>query len=74
MKVTCGGVARPKCNNAVLYDGKQCAAESPSRGCILDKTYVSHLGHWETAQSLWVAMLGKRFAGGPVGRRARQPY
>ncbi len=33
-------------NNAVLYDGKDCAAQSPGRGCLLSKTYVSHLGDW----------------------------
>jgi hypothetical protein len=50
--------------NAVLYDGKDCAAESPSRGCLLKKTYVSHLGDWATfALLLWVAMLRKRFDG-----------
>ncbi|MBW2736480.1 MAG: ISKra4 family transposase [Deltaproteobacteria bacterium] len=50
--------------NAVLYDGKDCVAESPSRGSILDKTYVSHLGNWVPfALLLWVAMLRKRFDG-----------
>lgn len=48
--------------NAVLYDGKDCATESPSRGCLLEKTYVSHLGDWMTfALRLWTAMLSKRF-------------
>ena len=48
--------------NAVLYDGKDCAAESPSRGSILEKTYVSYLGNWlPFALTLWVAMLRKRF-------------
>lgn len=48
--------------NAVLYDGKDCATEGPSRGCLLDKTYVSHLGDWATfALLLWTAMLRKRF-------------
>jgi len=48
--------------NAVLYDGKDCAAESPGRGCILKKTYISHLGDWLTfAGLLWVAMLRLRF-------------
>ena len=48
--------------NAVLYDGKDCAAEGPSRGCLLEKTYVSHLGDWATfALLLWVAVLRKRF-------------
>ena len=44
--------------NAVLYDGKDCAVQSPGRGCILHKTYVSHLGDWLAfAALLWVAML-----------------
>lgn len=48
--------------NAVLYDGKDCATEGPSRGCLLDKTYVSHLGDWRTfASLLWAEMLRKRF-------------
>ena len=48
--------------NAVLYDGKDCAAESPGRGCILKKTYVSHLGNWLAFAALvWVAMLRLRF-------------
>ena len=48
--------------NAVLYDGKDCASEGPSRGCLLKKTYVSYLGGWATfAILLWVAMLRKRF-------------
>lgn len=48
--------------NAVLYDGKDCATESPGRGCILHKTYVSHLGDWLTFASLvWVEMLRQRF-------------
>jgi hypothetical protein len=48
--------------NAVLYDGKHCAAESPGRGCLLEKTYVSHLGEWTAfASLLWVQMLRLRF-------------
>lgn len=48
--------------NAVLYDAKDCAKESPSRGCLLHKTYVSHLGEWRTfATLLWVEMLRLRF-------------
>jgi hypothetical protein len=44
--------------NAVLYDGKDCAQESPGRGCILKKTYVSHLGEWATfALLVWTAIL-----------------
>jgi len=48
--------------NAVLYDGKDCAAQSPGRGCILQKTYVSHLGDWLAfAALLWVQRLRMRF-------------
>jgi Uncharacterised protein family (UPF0236) len=48
--------------NAVLYDGHDCAKESPSRGCLLHKTYVSYLGEWQTfATWLWTAMLRLRF-------------
>lgn len=48
--------------NAVLYDGKDCVAESPGRGCILSKSYVSFLGEWMPfAALLWVAMLRLRF-------------
>ena len=48
--------------NAVLYDAQDCAKESEQRGCILRKTYVSHLGDWETfAMLLWVEMLRQRF-------------
>jgi hypothetical protein len=48
--------------NAVLYDGKDCATESPGRGCILRKTYVSYLGDWGTfAGRVWVEMLRQRF-------------
>lgn len=48
--------------NAVLYDGKDCVAESPGRGCILSKSYVSFLGEWAPfAALLWVAMLRLRF-------------
>lgn len=48
--------------NAVLYDGKDCASESPGRGCLLAKTYVSHLGDWAAFTALvWVQMLRLRF-------------
>lgn len=30
--------------NAVLYEAAACAKESERRGCLLEKTYVSHLG------------------------------
>jgi len=48
--------------NAVLYDGKDCVAEGPGRGCLLAKTYVSHLGGWAAFTALlWVQMLRLRF-------------
>lgn len=48
--------------NAVLYDGKDCTPLSPGRGCILKKTYVSHLGEWGTfAQLLIVELFRLRF-------------
>ena len=43
--------------NAVLYDGADCAQESPSRGCLLDKHYVSHLGDWrQFGEMVWAAL------------------
>jgi hypothetical protein len=48
--------------NAVLYDGKDCAEIGSSRGSILAKTYVSHLGDWLSfAMLLWVAVVRLRF-------------
>lgn len=48
--------------NAVLYDGKDCAETGSSRGSILEKTYVSHLGDWLSfALLLWVAIVRLRF-------------
>ena len=48
--------------NAVLYDGKDCVAESPGRGCLLAKTYVSHLGEWTVFAALvWTQLLRMRF-------------
>lgn len=48
--------------NAVLYKASDQAQEMPSRGCLLDRRYVSHLGHWLTfAALLWVTMLKLRF-------------
>lgn len=48
--------------NAVLYDGKDCVSQSVGRGCLLDKSYVSHLGSWtEFAERLWVSMSRLRF-------------
>lgn len=48
--------------NAVLYQAKDCAEQSATRGCILEKTYVSYLGTWSLfALRLWVTMLRLRF-------------
>jgi hypothetical protein len=48
--------------NAVLYRAADHAQEMPSRGCLLRKTYVSHLGHWlPFAMLVWLAMLRLRF-------------
>jgi hypothetical protein len=48
--------------NAVLYTGEACAAESEGRGCILEKSYVSHLGSWARfALVLWASMVRLRF-------------
>ena len=48
--------------NAVLYMASAQAQEMPSRGCLLKRTYVSHLGHWMPfALLVWVAMLRLRF-------------
>ena len=55
-------VAGREVKNAVLYDGKDCAAETPGRGCLLAKTYVSHLGDWTSfALLVWTQMLRLRF-------------
>jgi hypothetical protein len=48
--------------NAVLYEGSDCAQESPGRGCLLDKRYVSHLGDWKSfALRTWAEMRRQRF-------------
>ncbi len=48
--------------NAILYDGKNCVKESPGRGALLDKHYVSHLGNWRTfSLRVWVEMRRQRF-------------
>ena len=48
--------------NAVLYPASAQAQEMPSRGCLLKRTYVSHLGHWMPfALLVWLAMLRLRF-------------
>jgi len=48
--------------NAILYTANDCAPESPSRACITNKSYVSHLGDWEAfARLLWVEIVRKGF-------------
>jgi hypothetical protein len=48
--------------NAVLYSGDDCAQESASRGCLLDKRYVSHLGDWRMfALLVWVALRARGY-------------
>ena len=48
--------------NAVLYSDDACAQESSSRGCLLDKHYVSHLGEWQAfAPLVWAMMREHRF-------------
>ena len=48
--------------NAVLYTDADCARESPTRGCLLDKRYVSHLGPWrEFARRVWPTLIRLRF-------------
>ncbi len=48
--------------NAVLYTADDCAQESPQRGCLLRKRYVSLLGSWTAfAALLWVELTRLRF-------------
>jgi hypothetical protein len=48
--------------NAVLYTADACAEESPSRGCLIEKRYISMLGTWTSfALLLWVAIRRLRF-------------
>jgi hypothetical protein len=48
--------------NAVLYTADACAEESPSRGCLIEKKYVSMLGTWTSfALLLWVTIRQLRF-------------
>jgi ribosomal protein S14 len=55
-------IAGKEVKNAVLYDGKDCAAETPGRGCLIDKRYVSYLGNWRIfALMVWVMMLRRGF-------------
>lgn len=55
-------VAGREVKNAVLYRGEQCAQESDSRRCLLEKRYVSHLGEWQPfALLVWAQMIRLRF-------------
>lgn len=48
--------------NAVLYKASDQAQEMPSRGCLLQRRYVSYLGHWlPFAALVWLTMLKLRF-------------
>jgi len=48
--------------NAVLYTAADFAQESPQRGCLLRKRYVSLLGTWTAfAALLWVELTRLRF-------------
>jgi hypothetical protein len=48
--------------NAVLYRGDKCAQLMPSRGSLLEKTYVSRLGHWSPfARAVWAEIRRLRF-------------
>jgi uncharacterized protein UPF0236 len=48
--------------NAILYTAAACAKESESRGCLLEKSYVSHLGEWlGLAWLVWAVMLKRGF-------------
>ena len=60
LKYTVGG---KEVKNAVLYTADNCVeAGDESRGSVLEKTYVSHLGHWlHFATLLWATMRRLRF-------------
>jgi hypothetical protein len=48
--------------NAILYPASACAQESESRGCLLEKTYLSHLGEWlPLALMIWTQMLKRGY-------------
>lgn len=48
--------------NGILYTGDKCVQLSNERGCLLDKTYVSHLGTWQAfAARVWREMQRQRF-------------
>jgi hypothetical protein len=55
-------VAGREVKNGILYTDDDCAMETPQRGCLLDKTYISHLGTWQAfATRVWPEMLRMRF-------------
>jgi hypothetical protein len=55
-------VAGREVKNGILYTDDDCAMETPQRGCLLDKTYVSHLGTWQAfATRVWPEMVRMRF-------------
>ena len=55
-------VAGREVKNGILYTDDDCATEGGSRGCLLDKKYVSHLGGWQAfAARVWPEMLRMRF-------------
>ena len=48
--------------NGILYTDDDCATDGGTRGCLLDKKYVSHLGSWQAfAARVWPEMLRMRF-------------
>ncbi len=48
--------------NAVLYAGSDCLQESASRGCIVERHYVSHLGDWRGfALLVWIELLRQNY-------------
>jgi hypothetical protein len=45
-----------------LYEATACARESEQRRCILEKSYLSHLGEWlGLAMLVWAVMLKRGF-------------
>jgi hypothetical protein len=55
-------VAGREVKNGIIYTADDCAMETPQRGCLLDKTYISHLGTWQAfATRVWPEMLRMRF-------------
>ncbi len=48
--------------NGILYTDGDCAQLGTERGCLLDKTYVSHLGTWQAfVDRVWPEMLRLRY-------------